>query len=188
MRARVATLREQSLAVQEAVERSQHFWRAMLAGLPEGCHLPLSPRFWWRRRVHCAHQGPQRLRELPSQPKSATAAVAAPRRTAHSPSCFTSSSDSSSASSRARASQEAARRDVPAARARACRLSDEDPRGGTGASSSLSRTDFDNSACRLGFSCLCPGPGYLQFSSSSATTACASDTVADLKSWAVARR
>ena len=41
--------------------------------------------------------------------------------------------------------------------------------------------------CRLGFSCLCPEPGYLSFSSS-ATTACASDTVADLKSWAVARR
>ena len=42
--------------------------------------------------------------------------------------------------------------------------------------------------CRLGFSCLCPEPGYLQFSSSSTTTACASDTVADLKLWAVARR
>ena len=36
--------------------------------------------------------------------------------------------------------------------------------------------------------CLYPEPGYLQFSNSSATTACASDTVADLKPWAVARR
>ena len=62
LRARVTALREQLLAVQKAMERSQRFWRTMLAGLPEGCHLPLSPRFRWRRHVHCAHKGPQRLR------------------------------------------------------------------------------------------------------------------------------
>jgi hypothetical protein len=56
-------------------------------------------------------------------------------------------SDPSSSSSRERASSEPARRDVPASCARACRILDEDPCGGTGASSSsLSRADFDNSA------------------------------------------
>ena len=52
-----------------------------------------------------------------------------------------------SSSSRERASQEAARQGVPAAHARACRHSDEDPRGRAGASSSsLSCEDFDNHA------------------------------------------
>ena len=53
---------------------------------------------------------------------------------------------SSSTSSRERTSREAARRDVPAACACACRSSDEDPCGGTGALSLLSRADFDGSA------------------------------------------
>ena len=52
----------------------------------------------------------------------------------------------SPSSSRERASPSAARRDVPAMQARACRLLDEDPCRGTGASSSLSTADFDNSA------------------------------------------
>ena len=52
----------------------------------------------------------------------------------------------SPSSSRERASPRAARRDVPAMQARACRLLDEDPCRGTGASSSLSTADFDNSA------------------------------------------
>ena len=107
LRARVAALREQSLAVQEAVERSQRFWRAMLAGLPTGCHLPLSPMFRWRHRAHCAHQSPERLREPLWQPKAKNAAVAAPRRSAHSSLCPATSADLSSTSSRKRASREA---------------------------------------------------------------------------------
>ena len=57
--AHVTALREQSLVVQEVMEWSQHFWCAMVAGLPEGCHLPLSLRFQWQHCVHCAHQGLQ---------------------------------------------------------------------------------------------------------------------------------
>ena len=170
LRAKVADLHKQAAVIQEAVERSQSFWRMMLDGLPAGCRRPFSPTCRWRRRARCKHQGRRLcLGEPPWQPKTANAVVAAPRR-AEASRCAASTSAasrlcrgleaaassaaavarsvfcSSSTSSRERAPQEAARRDVPAARARAYRLSDEDPRGGTGASSSLSRVDFGNSA------------------------------------------
>ena len=71
----------QAEAIGMVVERSQSFWRLMLDGLPEGCRAPLSPTRRWCRRAHCRHQGGQMcLGELPWQPKSANAAVAAPRR------------------------------------------------------------------------------------------------------------
>ena len=95
---------------------------------------------------------------------------------------------SSSASSRERASQEPARRDVPAACARACRLSMRTPAGGRGPHHRCPARTSTTVPARLYSSCLYPGLGYLQFSCSSATTACASDTVADLRLWAVARR
>ena len=118
----------------------QSFWHAMRDGLPEGCRAPLSPTCRWRRRAHCRHQGDRLcLGEPPWQPRSANAMVAAPRRARNSRSdssalsaCSTSFLHSSSSSSRERASWEAARRDVPAACARACRLSDEDPPWGRG--------------------------------------------------------
>ena len=74
-------LQRQAAAIGEAVERSRSFWRAMLDGLPEGCHAPLSSTCRWQRRAHCKHQGRRLcLGEPPWQPKSANAAVAAPRR------------------------------------------------------------------------------------------------------------
>ena len=118
--------------------------------------LPLSCR--WQRRAHCRHQGRRLcLGEPPWRPRTANAAAATPGRVAASrgaaisSASSTSSLHSSSTSSCERASREAARRDVPAARAHVCRLLDGDPRGGTVASSSLSRPDFGNSAGRIGF-------------------------------------
>ena len=92
---------------------------------------------------------------------------------------------SSSASSRERASREAAWQDVLAARARACRLPDEDPRGGRGPHRRCPAQTSTTVPARLYLPRV--EPGYLQFSSS-ATTACAADTVANLKLWTVARR
>ena len=57
LRAQVAALQERAAAVQEAVERSQRFWRTRLDGLPARCHQPLSPSCRWRRCAHCRHQG-----------------------------------------------------------------------------------------------------------------------------------
>ena len=131
---------------------SKVFWRAMLDGLPEGCRPPLSLSFCWRRLARCRHQG-QRLclSKLPWQPKTANAVAAAPgrvvasrgaalllarmpERTSRSASGSAAAADgtfhSSSTSSGERASREAARRDVPAARARACRCT-SDPSGAT---------------------------------------------------------
>ena len=69
-------------AIGTAMERSQSYWRTKLDELPEGCHAPLSSTRRWRRRAHCRHQSGRRcLGEPPWQPKSANAAVAAPRRT-----------------------------------------------------------------------------------------------------------
>ena len=136
---------KQAATVQAAVKRSQHFWQAMLDELPDRCHLPLPLACCWQRCAHCRHQGLLSLGEPPWQPKTANAAVAAPR-ALHSSACPTRSLHLSSTSSHERASWEAARRDVLAACARAYRILDEDPRGGTGASSSLSCVDFDSSA------------------------------------------
>ena len=176
----------------------------MLGRLPKGCRQPLflSCRCW--RRAHCRHQGRRLcLGEPPWQ--TGNAAAAAPGRVAASRGAALSSArmpartsrsasdsaaatggtlHSSSASSRERASREAVRRDIPAARARACCLSDEEPRGGTG----------PRRRCPARTSTTLPAwlylprlePGYLHFSSS-ATTACATGTVANLKPWEVAR-
>ena len=149
---RVAALKEQAVAVQAAVERSQRFWRAMLDRLPEGCPLPLSLRFRWRRRVHCGHRGPLRLREPPWQPKSANAAVAAPGRAAARRAALSSSSSASSSLSsfelnkftQARFSGGCAARCSGCTFPRVRPFRRRPPRG-DGASSSLSRADFDNS-------------------------------------------
>lgn len=104
----IAALQEQAATLQAEVERSQRFWRAMLSELPDGCRRPLSSSCRWRRRAHCRHQGRLCLSEPPWQPRTANAAVAAPRATRSSASS-TSSLHLSSTSSRERASREAAR-------------------------------------------------------------------------------
>lgn len=65
----IEPLQKQAAAKQTAVERSRHFWRTMLDGLPEGCRQPLSSSCCWRRRAYCRHQGPLSLGEPPRQPR-----------------------------------------------------------------------------------------------------------------------
>ena len=136
-------------------------------------------------RAHCRHQGRQLcLGELPWQLKTANVAVAAPgraaasrgaapsstrmpERTSQSASCLAAAASclaaaargilrSSSTSSHERASQEAARRDVLAARASACRLSDEGPHGGDRGLVAVVPRGL-RQQCRLAFSCLARG-------------------------------
>ena len=135
----------------------------------------------------CRHRGRRLcLGEPPWQPKTANAAVAArgraaalrglgvarssartperaPRSALGSAAVAGGALHSSSTSSREHASWEAVRRAVPAVRARACRLSDEAPLGGTGASLLLSCADFGVQQCQLGFICLGWSPVIYRF-------------------------
>ena len=149
LREQIETLRETALAVKAAVTRSQAFWRGMLDELPAGCRRPFSSSSRWQRRAHCKHQGSRVcLGEPPWQPRTANAAAAAPgpisaaRGAAHG----SVASALSSTISRERASGEVARQDVLAVRPHARCLADGRPCGGSGASSSSSREDFDNNA------------------------------------------
>ena len=145
-------------AYRRLADTGRFFWRIMPDALPASCRLPLSMTCRWRRRIHCKHRGRRLcLGEPPWQPKTANTAAAAPGAIACSCRAAPSSvrpepaaaslpvacaatvscgaMSSSSTCTRERASHKAARRDVLAAHARACRPSPwgGDPCGGTGA-------------------------------------------------------
>ena len=165
--------------------RSHDFWRAMLERLAKGC-LPGRSlrRCRWPtpRSMHasggsdCAstsRPGSRRLRMRWRRPL----AVSRPRVVLRSrqrawldgplgllrvlPAAASGTLHSSSTTSRERVSRETARRDVPAARARVCRVSDEDPRADGSLVVVVPRRLRQQ--CRLGFICLGCSPVIYSF-------------------------